>query len=79
MVFIPGQPDYELVAGKKDEFDIKIAKGYSLKFELNDKNEVLSMTFMQPNGNFKATRKKQVNEKNYLLLICCTSFFMQAT
>lgn len=58
MVFIPGQPDYELVATKKDEFDIKIAKGYSLKFELNDKNEVLSMTFMQPNGNFKATRKK---------------------
>jgi CubicO group peptidase (beta-lactamase class C family) len=58
MVFIPGQPDYELVASKKDEFDLKIAKGYGLKFEVNDKNEVMSMTFVQPNGNFKATRKQ---------------------
>ena len=60
MVFIPGQPDYELVPAKKDEFDLKIAKGYSLKFEVNDKNKVLSMTFVQPNGNFKATRKDQL-------------------
>ena len=60
MVFIPGQPDYELVPAKKDEFDLKIAKGYSLKFEVNDKNKVLSMTFIQPNGNFKATRKDQL-------------------
>jgi len=57
MVFLPGQPDYELVPGTKDVFDLKIAKGYSLKFEVTEKNEVLSMTFVQPNGNFKATRK----------------------
>jgi hypothetical protein len=58
MVFLPDQPDYELVPNKKDEFDLKVAKGYSVKFEVNEKNEVLSMTFVQPNGNFKATRKK---------------------
>ena len=58
MVLIPGQPDYELVPTRKDEFDLKVAKGYSVKFEVNEKNEVLSMTFIQPNGNFKATRKK---------------------
>ena len=58
MVFLPGQPDYELVPGKKDEFDLKILKGYSVRFEVNDKNEVISLTFIQPNGNFKATRKK---------------------
>ena len=57
MVFLPGQPDYELVPSTKDVFDLKIAKGYSLKFEVTEKNEVLSMTFVQPNGNFKATRK----------------------
>jgi CubicO group peptidase (beta-lactamase class C family) len=58
MVFIPGQTDYELVPTKKDEFDLKIVKGYSVKFEVNEKNEVSSLTFIQPNGNFKATRKK---------------------
>ncbi len=59
MVLLPDQPDYELAPAKKDEFDIKVAKGYSVKFEVNEKNEVLSMTFVQPNGNFKATRKNQ--------------------
>lgn len=59
MVFLPDQPDYELVPSKKDEFDLKVAKGYSVKFEVNEKNEVISMTFVQPNGNFKAKRKNQ--------------------
>ena len=59
MVFLPDQPDYELVPNKKDEFDLKVAKGYSVKFEVNEKNEVLSMTFVQPNGNFKAKKKNQ--------------------
>jgi len=57
MVLVPGQPDYELVPNKKDEFDLKVVKGYNVKFEVNEKNEVLSMTFLQPNGNFKAKRK----------------------
>ena len=59
MVFLPDQPDYELVPNKKDEFDIKVAKGYSVKFEVNEKNEVLTLTFVQPNGNFKAKKKNQ--------------------
>ena len=58
MAFIAGQTDYELVPVKENEFDLKVAKGYSVKFEVNEKNEVLSLTFVQPNGNFKATRKK---------------------
>jgi CubicO group peptidase (beta-lactamase class C family) len=57
MVFIPAQPDYEMVPAKKDEFDLKIAKGYSVKFEVNDQDRVLSLTFIQPNGNFKANKK----------------------
>jgi hypothetical protein len=58
MVLVPGQPDYELVPTKKDEFDIKVVPGYSVKFEVNEKNEVLSLSFIQPNGIFKATKKK---------------------
>ena len=58
MVFLPDQPDYELVPAKKDEFDLKVAKGYSVRFEVNEQNKVLSMTFIQPNGNFKAKRKE---------------------
>lgn len=58
MVLVPGQPDYELVPAKKDEFDIKVAKGYSVRFEVTDKNEVISLSFVQPNGIFKASKKK---------------------
>jgi len=58
MVLVPGQPDYELAAATEHVFDLKVAKGYSVKFEVNDKNEVESLSFVQPNGIFKATRKK---------------------
>ena len=54
---VPGQPDYELVPTKKDEFDLKGVKGFSVKFDVNEKNEVTGLTSIQPNGNFKATRK----------------------
>jgi len=58
MVLVPGQPDYELVPTRKDEFDLKIVKGYSVRFEVADNNEVISLSFIQPNGTFKATKKK---------------------
>jgi CubicO group peptidase (beta-lactamase class C family) len=58
MVLVPGQPDYELVPTRENEFDLKIAKGYSVKFEVDGKNIVQSMSFIQPNGTFKATKKK---------------------
>jgi len=57
MVLIPGQPDYELVPTQKDEFDLKILKGYSVKFELNEKGESTAISFIQPNGTFKAKKK----------------------
>jgi CubicO group peptidase (beta-lactamase class C family) len=58
MLYVPGQPDYELVPVKKNEFDLKALKGFSVRFEVNDKNEVTAVNFVQPNGTFKATRKK---------------------
>jgi hypothetical protein len=57
-VFVPGQPEYEMVPNDKDKFALKIAAGYFVQFATNDKGEVTDLTFIQPNGNFKATRKK---------------------
>lgn len=58
MVLVPGQPDYELAAAGEHLFNLVIAKGYSVKFDVNDKNEVTALSFIQPNGVFKANRKK---------------------
>lgn len=57
MAHVPGQPDYELVPSQKDEFKLKIAAGYSVKFDVNDKNEVTGLKFVQPNGIFPAKKK----------------------
>jgi hypothetical protein len=54
--FIEGQPEYELVPVDKNKFDLKILKGYSVKFEENDKGEIISCSFVQPNGTFKAQK-----------------------
>ena len=56
-VLVPGQPDYELVPVDKNKFAIKVAAGFYVQFEVNDKEETQSLTFVQPNGNFKATKK----------------------
>lgn len=56
--FIEGQPEYELVPSGNHKFDLKILKGYSVLFEVGEKGEILSVSFVQPNGTFKALRKK---------------------
>jgi hypothetical protein len=56
-VLVPGQPDYELVPVEKDKFSLKILNGYFVQFEINDKAVSTGLTFIQPNGNFKATKK----------------------
>jgi hypothetical protein len=58
MVLVPGQPDYELVPTKQDEFDLKTIKGYSVKFDVNEKGETTAINFIQPNGTYKANKKK---------------------
>ena len=57
-LFVPGQPEYELVPVDKNKFDIKSLNGYSIQFNKNEKNEVTELLAIQPNGTFKATRKK---------------------
>lgn len=54
---VPGQPEYELVPIDKDKFAIKVLSGYFIQFAVNENNKVNGLTFMQPNGNFKAVKK----------------------
>ena len=56
--FVAGQPEYELVNVDINKFALKALDGYAAKFETDEKGNVTAVTFMQPNGNFKATRKK---------------------
>lgn len=55
--FLEGQPEYELVPVAKNKFDLKILSGYSVLFEENEKGEIISASFIQPNGTFKAKKK----------------------
>ncbi len=55
--FIEGQPEYELVPTDKNKFAIKVLSGFYLQFEENDKGEIISCSFIQPNGTFKAKKK----------------------
>ncbi|MFN2458673.1 MAG: serine hydrolase [Chitinophagaceae bacterium] len=55
--FVPGQPEYELVPTDKDKFALKVLSGYFVQFSVNEKNMVTELTFIQPNGNFKAVKK----------------------
>jgi len=54
---VPGQPQYELVPGGNHKFVLKGIPGYSVQFALEGSSKVTDVTFMQPNGNFKAVRK----------------------
>lgn len=56
MVLVPGQPDYETTSVGNDTFELVIAKGYSVKFTVEN-GKSTAVTFQQPNGNFTAKRK----------------------
>ena len=56
-VSVPGQPDYELTSVGNHKFDFKKVPGYAVSFEWSEKGDLLSLSFIQPNGNFKALKK----------------------
>ncbi len=57
-LFVPGQPEYELIPTGPDKFSIKKLEGYSIEF-VEDKNEnITGVLFIQPNGTFQATKSK---------------------
>jgi CubicO group peptidase (beta-lactamase class C family) len=57
MALLPGQPEYALVPGKEDEFTVKGVKGYSVKFDKDDKGRITGFLLAQPNGSMKAGKK----------------------
>jgi hypothetical protein len=57
-MFVQGQPEYELVPTDVDKFSLKNFSGFSVQFNRNDKGEVIELLSIQPNGTFKATKKK---------------------
>ena len=54
----PGQPVYELVPGRKNEFTLKQYSVISVKFTVDPKEGVTEALFDQPNGLFTAKKKK---------------------
>jgi CubicO group peptidase (beta-lactamase class C family) len=56
-VFVPGQPEYELLPTDNDRFAFKALSGYYLLFGASTNGKIPDVTFIQPNGNFKAIRK----------------------
>lgn len=56
-ILVQGQPDYETIALGSGTFKLKSLEGYSIKFEEKE-NQVIAVNFIQPNGTFKADKKK---------------------
>lgn len=56
-LFVPGQPEYELLPTSKNEFKLKALEGYSVEFVNNDSKPASEILLKQPNGTFKASRK----------------------
>ncbi|MDT8400761.1 MAG: serine hydrolase [Bacteroidales bacterium] len=55
-VFVPGQPEYELISIGGDKFNIKVLDNYSVQF-VKEGEESTALKFIQPNGVFTATKK----------------------
>lgn len=58
MVEVPGQPPYELIPVGNHKFSFKAVEGYHVQFDKKEGSTASALTFIQPNGNFKAERKK---------------------
>lgn len=57
-VFVPGQPEYELVPTAKHKFSFKILDGFKVEFVEDEKGNISDVMFIQPNGTFTAKRKE---------------------
>lgn len=57
-MFVPGQPEYELIPTEKDKFSVKDLAGFGIQFLRNDKGSINAVNLIQPNGTFKAEKKQ---------------------
>ena len=52
-----GQPDYVLVPGKENEFNLKNTPGYKVEFIADEQGKITAALVTQPNGTFRLTRR----------------------
>lgn len=57
MLFVPGQPEYDLLYIGNHKFEIKNLSGYKVEFEEGSPGIIKGCSFVQPNGTFKAKKK----------------------
>ncbi|MGD8539689.1 MAG: serine hydrolase, partial [Candidatus Aminicenantes bacterium] len=58
-LILPGQPEYDLVPVLGDEFILKRVRIISVKFLMDEEDNVVAAEFIRPNGIFEA---KRINE-----------------
>jgi CubicO group peptidase (beta-lactamase class C family) len=56
ILFVPGQPEYDLQYLGGHKFGIKVHSGYKIEFEETE-GTITGVAFIQPNGTFKAKKK----------------------
>lgn len=54
---VPGQPTYELIPVKENEFKLKDLDGFSVRFNKDLDGNVTELLSIQPNGTFPAKKK----------------------
>ena len=57
-LFVPGQPEYELMSLGENKFKLIIVEGFSVEFIEDEDGNIVECKFIQPNGIFTAKRKK---------------------
>ena len=57
-LFIKGQPEYELLPIDKHKFSFKVLDGFKVEFIENEDGEIGEIKVIQPNGTFRAVKKK---------------------
>ncbi|MDT0557383.1 serine hydrolase [Ichthyenterobacterium sp. W332] len=57
-LFVPGQPEYELIPTKKHLFSFKTLEGFKVEFVEED-GAIVAAKAIQPNGTFVAKRKTE--------------------
>ncbi|MFN3755138.1 serine hydrolase [Flavobacterium sp.] len=56
-LFVPGQPEYELLATDKHKFSFKTLEGFKVEFVEEADKTIKNVILIQPNGKFTAKRK----------------------
>ncbi len=56
-LFVPGQPEYELMATDRHKFSFKTLEGFKVEFVEAEDGKIIELKAIQPNGTFVAKRK----------------------